>query len=108
MDTPRLDKILALAAGEVRAYARRGPKGHMEHVREFRRMTPDEQYRHLTDMQEGHNINPLILDSRKLETPEGKRAALLFHSETHKHWAAALGGVKGGGKDVIVHQRLPE
>jgi len=105
MSTPHLDKILALAAGEVRDYERRGPRGHMEHVREFRRMSPDQMYRHLTDPQAGHSINPLMLDSRRLEDPEGLRAALLFHSSVHQHWAASLKGAKGG-KDVLVHPRL--
>lgn len=103
MDTPCLDRIM-LAAGEVRAYERRGPRGHLEHVRDFRRMTPDQQYRHLVDPNEGHAINPHLLDSRRLEEKEGSRAAVLFHSEIHKSWAHWLKGSKGG-QDAIVHQR---
>ena len=47
MDTPYLDKIM-LAAEEVRGYERLGPRGHLEHIRDYRKLTPEQQHAHLT------------------------------------------------------------
>lgn len=90
-----------LAAEQVEGYVRRGPKGHMEHVREFRRMSRDEMFLHLTDPHAGHGIHPFAINA-----PLDKQAAIRFHTQAHKDWASWLRGAKGHGEDVPVHQEI--
>jgi len=101
MDTPYLDKIM-LAAEEVRGYERLGPRGHLEHIRDYRKLTPEQQHAHLTDPQAGHGLNPLALNDWR--GPEARAAGLRFHTEVHTGWARQIKGSKDAEK-VPVHPR---